>query len=97
MTRQRIRATLAAVLMIGALLSACLFLSLHAGHVCHDNRCPVCLRIQACVEQFRTARNVGDALTISPLTPIFRLEILSASVSAPLLHTLVTWKVKLSN
>ncbi|MBQ6986773.1 MAG: hypothetical protein IJQ25_07280 [Oscillibacter sp.] len=97
MTRRRIGAALTATLMMGALLSACLVLGVHAGHGCHGRQCPVCVELQACAEQFQTARTTGSASALTALTPAFRRETPRSPVSAPCFRTLVTWKVKLSN
>ena len=97
MTKRRIGAALTATLMMGALLSACLMLGLHAGHGCHGRHCPLCVELQACAEQFQTARTPGSTSLLTALTPTFRRETPHAPVSAPFFRTLVTWKVKLSN
>lgn len=97
MNRQRIGAALTASLMMGALLSACLVLGVHAGHGWHEGDCPVCVGLQACAEQFQTPRTPGSTPVLTALTPAFRREIPRPPISVPFFQTLVTWKVKLSN
>lgn len=97
MTRQRVGAALTAAAMVYALLSACLFLSLHAGHSCHGGRCPVCLGLQVCAEQLQTVRMAGSASAFRAPTSAIRREASRAPVPAQSFQTLVTWKVKLSD
>lgn len=97
MSRQRIAAALTALLMTGALLSACLVLSLYAGHRCHDGPCPVCREPEACAEQSQAARTDVSASPLAALTPVVRRETFRAVAPAHSSQTLVTWKVKRSD
>ena len=97
MKRRRVFAALTAALMIGALLSACLVLGVHAGHGWHDGRCAVCTGLQVCAEQFQTPRMSANASAHVTLALSVRREASRAPVSAQSFQTLVTCKVKLSN
>ena len=97
MIRKRVGAALTAAAMIGALLSACLFLGVHAGHGWHGGNCPVCAELQACAEQLQTVRMAGSASAFRATASAVSREAPRDPVPAQSFQTLVTWKVKLSD
>lgn len=94
---KRILAVILAVLLLIAMVSSTLYLAAEAGHDCAGEDCPVCTRMEACLNTFKVL-SWGLTLLAVCLTLAHIGSRLAASTTDPARpNTPVLLKVKLLN